>query len=184
MLVRRKYIRSLVERLLARHHVTSAPVRVDILAEELGVRVQSSPADDSLSGFLLRDRNNQQAVIGVNSRHHDNRQRFTIAHELAHFLLHEGDKVHVDKNDRWLRISLRDDDSSAGSNAEEIEANTFAAELLMPEPFLRADLADHERLDCLDESTLDGVLKSMAKRYGVSTQALVYRLVNLGLLQL
>ncbi len=65
------------------------------------------------------------------------RQRFTIAHELGHFFLHRASStVFVDA----APIFFRDESSSNGSQREEIEANAFAAELLMPEDAIRQRL--------------------------------------------
>jgi Zn-dependent peptidase ImmA (M78 family) len=67
--------------LVKRLGLKAPPVPVDKLAKILGVRIDYSPFDDELSGMaFIRD---GKPVIGVNSNHHPNRQRFTIAHELA-----------------------------------------------------------------------------------------------------
>jgi Zn-dependent peptidase ImmA (M78 family) len=55
----------------------------------------------------------------------------------------------------------------------------FAAALLMPKQFLENDLVNEEFVDLLD----DDFLSSLAKKYGVSSQALVNRLKNLGYIQ-
>jgi Zn-dependent peptidase ImmA (M78 family) len=57
---------------------------------------------------------------------------------------------------------------------EEIEANRFAAELLMPKDLLEADL-DKFEIDIEDAETI----QHMARRYGVSEQAMTLRIVNL-----
>jgi Zn-dependent peptidase ImmA (M78 family) len=127
-----------------------------------------------VSGFLYRDKN--QTVIGVNTHHAPVRQNFTTAHELAHLLLHDQEQLHVDHE---FRVRLRDDVSSKGTDEAEREANFFAACLLMPRGFLEKDLAHREFVDLLD----DDFLTDLARRYGVSTQALVNRLKNLGYIQ-
>jgi Zn-dependent peptidase ImmA (M78 family) len=181
MRMRKKHIRSVVERLLTSNRVSSAPVPIEDLARALGVNIRRTPAQESLSGFLLRDNGGGRAIIGVNTLHHQNRQRFTIAHELGHLLLHTGQEIYVDgRAEAGLTVSLRDEESSAGTNVEEIEANVFAAELLMPATFLHADFASYSTLDLLDEDTLGDVLGNLAQKYKVSRQALTYRLVNLG----
>ena len=110
-------------------------------------------------------------VIGVNGNQAPNRRRFTIAHELGHALLHEGDELHVD---RGFRINFRDVNSSLASEIEEIESNTFAAWLLMPTRFL----VKHVGMAHLDID--DGQeVAILAKKYGVSAQAMTYRLLNL-----
>ena len=183
MRVRRKYIRSVAERLLHSHSITSAPVHVEQIAFALGIDVRSTrPGDVSLSGFLVRDDGAGQAIIGVNKEHHKNRKRFTVAHEIGHFLLHTGQEIYVDECFKsGIRISLRDEDSSKGTEREEIEANVFAAELLMPVELLRADIASS---NISDEEKLEKALDRLAKKYEVSKQALTYRLVNLGYIHL
>jgi len=177
MFVRRKHIRALVEELLARNKVHAAPVPVERIAASLSLVVRKEPADDDLSGFLVRDRKKKTAVIGVNANHHPNRRNFTVAHELGHFLLQDGDAIHVD---RQFQVKLRDKESSKGTDLEEKEANLFAAELLMPRRFLEEELAAIDVMDLEQEE----VLKELADRYGVSTQALAFRLSYLGYVNL
>jgi Zn-dependent peptidase ImmA (M78 family) len=175
MAIRRRKIENLVQELLAKHRVRHAPVPVDPIAKAAGARIYYQSLNDDISGFLYRDKN--QTVIGVNTRHAPVRQNFTKAHELGHFLLHDEEQLHVDHNFRVVR--LRDRSSSDGQEEAEREANLFAATLLMPESFLEADLAEFEYLDLLDDSDL----LELAKKYGVSTQALVNRLKNLGYIE-
>ncbi len=68
--------------------------------------------------------------------------------------------------------TLRDDTSSQGIDDAEKEANLFAAEILMPEEFLRKDLAGRSTLDLYDEN----YLPQLAQTYGVSVQAFMFRL--------
>ena len=76
-------------------------------------------------------------------------------------------------------MRLRNDLSSQGTDEAEREANYFAAALLMPKRFLERDLHDKEFLD-LTEDTL---VKTLSRKYGVSTLALMNRLKNLGYIQ-
>lgn len=177
MAVRRKHIRTLALGLLEKHGIEKAPVEVEKLALMLGVNVQYEPADDNLSGFLLRDFNRHQVLIGVNKNHHTHRQRFTIAHELGHLLLHEGEKLHVDHR---YQIKLRDENASKGDSEEEKEANLFAAELLMPVSFIEQDLAQFDALDLSGDENLE----TLAQKYEVSIQALTFRLAYLNYIQL
>ena len=132
--------------------------------------------DDNLSGFLLRAKRDGRTVIGANKSHPKNRQRFTIAHELGHFLLHEGELVHLDEEMGSFTVDFRNAFSSKGEDINEKEANYFAAELLMPEKFLRQELRG-KRLDLFDDGE---ELQKLARKYKVSTQALTFRLTNLG----
>jgi Zn-dependent peptidase ImmA (M78 family) len=176
MSVRRKLVRELSTDLLVQHGVLSAPVDVEKLAHALHVDVRKDRVEGDISGFLFRDHEKSSAIIGVNSRQHPNRQRFTIAHELGHFLLHTGDKVHVD---RGFEVRLRSDESSKGTDIDEKEANLFAAELLMPKAFVEKDIADIQAVDLMEEKTI----KSLAEKYQVSTHAFAFRLAYLGYVQ-
>ena len=171
-MVRRKYIRLLVQRLLMEHDIRTAPVPVAGIAKALGVEVQETPAEDELSGFLYRDQK-KPALIGVNANHPPNRRSFTVAHELGHYLLHDFRDVHVD---REFKVWLRSDASSKGTDIEEKEANLFAAELLMPARFVARDVERIDTIDLLDEE----VLQELAAKYGVSLQAMTFRLAYLG----
>lgn len=175
-MVRRKHIRSLVEQLLTEHQIRSAPVPVNKIATAVGAEVQPQAAEDELSGFLYRDRKRNLAIIGVNADQHPNRQNFTTAHELGHFLLHEFDDIHVD---RQFKVWLRSEASSQGTDVEEKEANLFAAELLMPAKFLEKDV---ERIGAIDVDDEDAI-QELAEKYGVSTQAMSFRLAYLGYLR-
>lgn len=154
-------------KLLGRHGVDRAPVPVDKLVKAMGISLRYAPLDDGLSGmaFVRGD----QRVIAINTLHHPNRQRFTIAHELAHHVLHEkvlsGGDVHVDRV-----ILHRDDLAAKGTDRIEVEANAFASELLMPSFLLQGENA--AEVDLLDEAALD----RLAKRFKVSMAALQFRL--------
>jgi Zn-dependent peptidase ImmA (M78 family) len=176
--VRRKFIRDVAEKVLDEHCPNGAPVNVQKVAEKLGIVVKFENVDDDLSGFLFRDSDSGHTIIGVNKSHHRNRQNFTIAHELGHFLLHEAERVHLDSRKSGYALQLRSPESATGENINEREANLFAAELLMPAKFLEKDLRSRT-LDLLGDKDEDA-LKELAKRYKVSVQALTIRLDNLG----
>jgi Zn-dependent peptidase ImmA (M78 family) len=179
MAVRRKYIRSLAEQVLDKHEINQAPVPVDKIVKAMKIKVKLKAADDDLSGFLIRGASKSGVAIGVNKSHSPNRKRFTIAHELGHFLLHEGERVHVDDDkSSGYPVWRRDKNSSVGTDDHEKEANLFAAELLMPVRLLVKDLP--KNVNSFDEQALDQV----AEKYGVSTQALTFRLANLGYISL
>jgi len=163
---------------LYRHGVSQAPTPIKELAEAEGLTIVEMAFDSEMSGALIRSHGSSGIV--VNAAQHPNRKRFTIAHELAHYLLDHADKDedHID----WkFTVIRRDGKSSEASDIQEIEANTFAACLLMPSDFLRADLND--QIGFNGEADLDEAqIKAMAKRYRVSEMALRFRLANLGLI--
>lgn len=104
------------------------PIDILKIAGELGLAVyKGTNTGQILSGKIVKDSDRggkSGYAIYVNAKDAEVRQRFTIAHEIAHFLLHEnkiGDGI-VD--DALYRSGL--------SNKEEAEANKLAAEILMP----------------------------------------------------
>lgn len=137
------------------------PVNVEKVAKALGLRVFSTNLPDKVSGMLLRDKSYESPsgfVIFVEKNEPAVRQRFTAAHELGHFVLHKdsvGDKV----TDNYL---LRSDGMS---NRQEVEANQFAADLLMP-------------MDQVTKAMGDGITtpKELARRFDVSEVAMSIRL--------
>jgi Zn-dependent peptidase ImmA (M78 family) len=163
-----------VHKILQEYKVQRPPVPVEAIARRLGAEIRYSPFEGDISGMVYRDKD--RTVIGVNSLHHMNRQRFTIAHEIGHMLLHEGTEVHVDKT---FRVNLRDDLSSQAVDREEMEANGFAAELLMPRHMLLEDLKGRE-IDFENEENI----RRLASKYRVSPQAVTFRLMNLGVVSL
>ena len=95
---RRKSILNRAQSLLDDHEVTAPPVPVERIAKSLDAELRYSPLDDELSGMIYV--NEGTPIIGVNALHHPNRQRFTIAHECGHLILHKPQitkEVHVDK---------------------------------------------------------------------------------------
>jgi len=182
MAIRKKHIRSLVESILQERRVKKAPIPVETVVESMGIQLRTDEVEDRLSGFLVRSTDTGNAVIGVNASHAEGRRRFTIAHELGHYLLHEGEAVHFDGERPGFTVNLRNtEDFSAAATDMEREANLFAAELLMPARFLERD-SRIKRIDLLDDEESQNVLNAVADEYKVSVQALTYRLANLGLI--
>lgn len=154
----------------------SIPVNVEWLAKNLGIEIKKDDLEEaSLSGFAVQKHGKR--FIGVNSMESPVRQRFTIAHELGHLFLHKDDTVSYDRGSVML---FRDSHTSDGNDIKEVEANKFAAELLMPADNLREDLADEGPFDLVNEnSSTDTIISKLAEKYGVSEQAMRIRLTTL-----
>jgi Zn-dependent peptidase ImmA (M78 family) len=151
---------------------TKPPVDPARIARDvLGVVVVEVSMPPDMSGMLVREPD--RVVIGVNEGHSDPRRRFTIAHELGHFHLHKGRPIIIDSD---VRVNFRDSVSSLATDREEIEANRFAAALLMPDHMVRSSVA-HAAF-----TTAPELVDRLAKSFGVSRAALNFRLVNLGLI--
>ncbi len=170
MAVRKKRIEALTQKILCECNVTEPPVPIEEIARRYGLQIRFQALQSDLSGFLYREQ--QRGVIGVNSFHPKVRQRFTMAHELGHFFLHQNDALYVDKA---VQAKFRNNLSQQGIDEDEMEANLFAAEILMPRDLIAQDLERTEAIDILDED-----FDQLAHRYNVSTQALFLRLMNLG----
>jgi Zn-dependent peptidase ImmA (M78 family) len=167
-----KRARERAREILEEFSITKAPVPVERVAKRLGATVRYSPFEDSLSGLItIKD---GIPIIGINALHHPNRQRFSIAHEIGHLVLHGEfliDHVHVDKS-----FSLnRDELSARGEDALEIDANAFASELLVPREWLRNAIPRDADFD--DERTLAAI----ARQFKVSTTAMQHRLLSLAM---
>ena len=146
-----------------------APNQIDVLkiAEYLGVDAKPATLDSSISGlFVIKE---QKPYIRYNENEAPQRQKFTIAHELGHFVLHKDTPLFVDKNETVLYRNL---DSTTGELLKEKEANSFAASLLMPKVFIE------EEINKIPVGT-DPIIY-LSDVFKVSTQAMNYRLNNLG----
>jgi Zn-dependent peptidase ImmA (M78 family) len=166
---------SLAMQLLTEAGITTIPVSVERLIKHLGISLTYEPYDGDLSGLLFRD--GATTVIGINASDAKTRQRFTIAHEIGHLRLHNNRPMFVDKT---MRLNFRNTMSSLGTNTEEVEANAFAAELLMPESHIEKEF--NRAVARLTDVNVDTVVHDLAKRFGVSSQAMEIRLANLGYL--
>ncbi len=133
------------------------PVDVIGMAKAMGLKLSKTAEwENGLSGMIRREEDGNYRII-VNANHSLHRQRFTIAHELAHFILHKpliGDEL---TDDALYRSGL--------SNGIEMEANDLAADILMP----RAQVLRFTRNREMTSSV-------MAKEFNVSQSAMATRL--------
>lgn len=176
MAIRWNYLKKKVQEVLIRSGIKGAPVDLNRIAEEFNIRIKKEkPEDDDISGMFYKDENGD-SVIGVNSNHHETRQNFSIAHELGHIILHATENFHIDDK-KLSPIMYRNSISSSGTEELEVEANQFAAELLMPEEFLKADIKKYfsQHKDIVAEN----FIKDIATLYAVSEEALIIRLTKL-----
>ncbi len=145
-------------------NIKTAPISLDLACEKLGFKIVPYDFPESMSALLIIEGNNR--VIGVNKNHSSVRQRFSVAHELGHFVSgHEDfnheEVAHIDREKKYLNRFHR----------MEEEADEFAAELLMPESLLKNDF-----------HTFSREIEDLARKYEVSQQAMTIQLINLRLL--
>lgn len=157
--------------ILRRFAITAPPVPVEKIAELLGIAVVRTSTRGNESGFALRE--NNRMIIGVNAATNARRQRFTIAHELGHLLLHPGKPLIVDPS---VRMNLRNEVSSLGTDFEEIQANAFAAELLMPRSLVLQGVPQVASAT----TSYEKAVAALSQDFDVSKDAMSFRLINLG----
>ena len=161
--------------------VLKTPVPLHRIATFLKANIHQQTFEDMVSGVLLIQ--GEEHHIMVNKAHHPNRQRFTIAHELGHLVLHHqsGDRLFIDTHLRAYQrrgaaaSGVYEEPGSTTTPAEEKEANQFASALLMPRELLLSKTVDREFWDELD-------VASLAAEFGVSEQAMSIRLRQLEVL--
>ncbi|WFP73385.1 ImmA/IrrE family metallo-endopeptidase [Mesorhizobium sp. WSM4906] len=148
---------------LIKEHHDSAPVRLSAIAQALGVKVIATALPNGISGEIRPDPDAAgQYIVKVNRNDSSRRQRFTVAHELGHFLLHRdqiGDGI---TDDVLYRSEL--------SDRREAQANRMAADLLMPQ-----QLVD-DWLDRAKTLRIDNVVGFLADKFNVSEAAMKIRL--------
>lgn len=162
---RRTLARELALALLKENKITQPQVDVDALAMKCGLTVAYVDVAGKLSGQLYPDL--REAVINTRDRSRA-RQRFTLAHELGHWQLRHHLLSELPEDTVGFAGAFEDEGSFEGRSAVEIEANTFAAELLMPSPWIRK----------IAKPLSIGAPQRLAEEYGVSDQAMYYQLMH------
>ena len=136
------------------------------IAKKLGITVSEDNCDGYTGVLIVVDGN---ALIGIKKTIREYaRKRFTIAHELGHFRI----PGHLEKGKIGLiKCTDKDINNFWGDNGKESEANSFAAELLMPEKqFLKR--IKHKDL------TFD-LIEDLTTEFETSLTATAYRFIEL-----
>ena len=128
------------------------PVNLGVICDWLGIEVYTKPCD-AFGAIFSRSPLGDKKYLLANDKLPQGRFRFSIAHELGHILLDHEPLKHI--YERRKPVIER-------------QADSFAAELLLPELLLRGDCVDY-------------TVPELAKRYKVSRQSLEFQLNTLGL---
>jgi len=140
------------------------PVDVVRIARALGLEVFDVGLDSNISGALVREPGADPTIL-LNESDSENRRHFSCAHEIGHFVRRSQDGG----SERYEFVDYRGPLAAQGIDADEIYANQFAANLLMPE-------AEVKRL------YKKGIpIVALAVEFLVSEDAMRFRLENLGL---
>ncbi len=142
------------------------PVPIEELCAQLDISKIAELETEAFEGGLITDTPRSSGIILVNMNRPRQRQRFSIAHELGHFLI----PTHMPSADgRFLcsredmrKLSAKENDRRARM---EVEANRFSALILIPPPAFRKDL------QALPNANLSHVVR-LARRYDVSKEAM------------
>jgi Zn-dependent peptidase ImmA (M78 family) len=148
---------TMARRVLRENNIVRPPVAPRELAEAYGLTVSVVSLSDlpNVAGFM----DFTDSTIYVNGDDHYNRQTFTIAHELGHYLLHKPlFEAHPEKYKVLMRAPL-----GAEQDPIEKEANAFAADLLVP-------------LDLLKLYGKYATEDDLARLFAVSNEVIRYRL--------
>lgn len=134
------------------------PVRLPELARALGVSVKAATLGPGISGEIRPTPDGAGYVIRINRHDPPKRQRFTVAHELAHFILHRDEIGNGIEDDVLYRSGL--------SDRREQQANRLAADILMPENLL------DEAKEAAEEKGVGDIPMYLAELFGVSEAAM------------
>lgn len=176
--MKRSEVKKRAEDFCKENGITEYPVEIVRVCNENGLKVFEEYLDNNVSGLIVVDEKKwdkygSNQFISVNLADSAVRRRFTIAHELAHFVLHKKDSklyAHRDLNGN----------QEARSSIEQ-EANYFAANILMP-----AELVKNRVEDVRNEvrGKVPGfvLVKEVADGFAVSESAAEVRLRQLGII--
>lgn len=139
------------------------PVRLGALASALGLEVFKSTLNPGISGLIEPSSTASSGYrIKINRHEIVERQRFTLAHEIAHFLLHRFEIGKGVVDDTLYRSAL--------SSRKEVEANKLASQIILPLRSVRFAEAELSHLSAEEK------VEALAKRFRVSQQAMRIRL--------
>jgi Zn-dependent peptidase ImmA (M78 family) len=143
-------------------------VDFNILCSRLNAKVFSADfADSEVSGMVRRETDGSFSIY-LNQKHHENRQRFTLAHELGHIISFNTGSYSREK--LLLDGFIERKTLHKITDPAETEANEIAAYILMPAVFIEPYIA----------KTQNPTIEDLAKEFGVSTAAMSVRLNRLG----
>jgi len=175
-----KQIEKLASSLALKQSGRKIPVDIYSIANYLSIDIHKDDLGSDVSGVLVIK--NGKGVIGVNVNESNNilRTRFTIAHEIGHYMLHRFEQnLFVDQKN-FRVVFHRDSESTSGKIKMERQANAFAAALLMPKDLILQEL-NKKSFNMYDNDDND-IIQKLADKFEVSKQAMTFRLANLQIL--
>lgn len=150
---------SKAEEVLRDNLVEEPPVKITEIARNYGLLVETADLGEygaDVAGFI----DPASKIIYVNKKDSATRQAFTIAHELGHWLMHQDE---LEKEPNKYAVLYRKPLGTVNGDPVEKQANTFAANLLVPKKML-------------EKYAKDSDINTLADIFGVSTEVIGYRL--------
>lgn len=165
------------------HFEIKAPIDIDAIYKHLGITVDEHADLGNLDtvGAIRRENGQTRVTINLVNNLQEARKRFTMAHELGHGILH------LQKQEEFVDGRKQMDRDASYWDSYEFEANSFAAQLLMPMTLLKKEA--REIIDLYKSKTKAEKIprsifvEEMAEKFAVSRQAMRYRLTNTGLIK-
>ena len=166
--MKKQEVEERARQILVNHGLYGIPVDPVVLANRNGIHVVNVTfSEKGISGIAAR--RGELVIILAEQSEPPYRKRFTIAHELGHHFLHlKSDGEVVDQEVDLLR-EAGTGDPGVPRTRQEVEANQFAAALLMPAELVKQEWTKYRSIE------------GMARRFQVSQQAMGIRIVQLGL---
>jgi len=157
----------LVTRILKAEPGLTIPIPIEDLAQQLDIEKIQDLTTDGFEGGLVTDESRSTGFILVNRAARRGRRRFTIGHELGHFLM----TSHKPPQGGFLcsRADMRQwtDKEKSAAIRMEVEANEFSSLILMPPPILRKEMAkfgDPDLAQIVSLATIFDVSKEAVSR--------------------
>jgi Zn-dependent peptidase ImmA (M78 family) len=141
------------------------PIDPVAISLKLGIKAVQMALPENVSGAIIKEQG-KDAVIVVDRNDSNNRKRFTVAHELGHYIYRVFSN---ENNEEFEWIDFRGEHSKTGEIKEEIFANNFAANLLMPSDMVKKYYSETKNVLLL------------ANKFGVSIESMIIRLKNVGI---
>lgn len=163
-----------VEKIISKNQVAAAPIPVVAIARNLGFSVYKMKFKDRNIAGIMADAAipvspfREKRVMVINREDYPTRQNFTVAHEIAHFVLH------CSSSNNFYERYMHDVDKDQKSDVEKM-ADSFAANLLMPERMVREYISTFP-----STATLAELVFGITDKFFVSAKAANRRLIELG----
>ena len=168
-------------KLLEDKNLLNLPINLDKLASELNITVQYKPLREDVSGKIDYHKSEDTVNIDINNNEFNLRQRFTLAHEISHFI------YDIDFNEEFkLEDSKQTLYRNEGIDPIEIRANKFAEKLLMPRKIFIEKMQEIKNKLFPDLENKIGVpniykiVEELSSTFEVSKPAVIMRLSSIG----